>query len=88
MINDTIGSANTWINSNLCNFPQCLENKRYDSRKSDSFEKLGKPLEVEFGSGSLTGEINSDSMWIGDIKVEKQPFAMIREEYGGTFMSV
>lgn len=77
-----------WINSKLCSFPHCVENKQYDATKSNTFEKLGKPLEVQFGSGSLVGEINADNVWLGDIKIEKQPFAMIREEYGASFMSV
>lgn len=77
-----------WLNSKACKDESCLLHKQYDSSLSDTYEKLGKGLEVEFGTGTLVGEVNSDTVWVGEIKVKSQTFAEIQEERGDIFMAV
>lgn len=87
MIFDT-GSANFWINSKKCQDEGCLAHKQYDSDQSKTFKKVGFKLDVQFGTGQLSGIINEDSVYFGQIQVENQDFAEITEEIGQVFVSV
>lgn len=77
-----------WINSKDCIQISCLQHTQYDYSKSDTFYKIGSPLEVQFGTGSLEGEINADNVWIGGMKISNQSFAMIQYEGGQVFKTV
>ena len=64
------GSTNFWINSKL---DQDLVNQgypTYDHKASETFSKLGLELEVEFGTGSVEGVINQDTVSVGELQVQ------------------
>ena len=46
---------------------------------------MGYALNVQFGTGDLNGEINSDVVKLGEIEVEDQNIAEIIEENGAVF---
>ena len=81
MIFDT-GSANIWIDSEQCQASGCISRKQYDNKKSKTFNKLGYDLEVQFGTGILSGEINSDDVYLDKIKIPGQELAEIQKEMG------
>lgn len=84
VIYDT-GSANFWIDSSKCNDRGCTNHKQYDSSKSSNYNHVGLSLEVQFGTGGLSGEINEDTVYFGGVAVEKQGFAEIVQEDGDVF---
>ena len=87
MIFDT-GSANFWINSKKCKDEGCLAHKQYDSSISKNYKKIGFKLDVQFGTGQLSGVINEDSVFMGGIEVANQDFAEITNELGSVFVTV
>jgi hypothetical protein len=84
VIYDT-GSANFWIDSTKCEDRGCVNHKRYDSDSSSTYNHVGLSLEVQFGTGGLSGEINEDTVYFGGVPVEKQAFAEIMQEDGDVF---
>lgn len=67
MIFDT-GSANFWIDSAKCKNEGCKQHTQY--KPSLRSKHLGYALNVQFGTGDLNGEINSDVVKLGEIEVE------------------
>lgn len=82
------GSSNFWINSKKCTDYGCQNHKQYDGSVSDNHKSLGFGLEVQFGTGALTGEINEDLVYLGGIPIKDQDFAEIVSEDGDVFAAV
>lgn len=87
-LNDVKGSANLWINSVDCLDKACLKHKQYNPDLSSTFRGSGLLLEVEFGTGTLSGEICSDDVYLGGVMVTNQSFAKIEREIGDVFYEV
>ena len=81
------GSGNLWVTSSRCNSSSCKIKKSFDSNLSSSYEKIGTGLEVEFGTGIVKGEINSDKFNLGDIEIPNQNFGEIIKQEGNVFNS-
>jgi len=84
------GSTNLWVASVLCRTAPCRpeRDKFYDPEKSISHELLQEQtndLKVVFGSGQLQGPMHVDTYRVGEMEVQKQPFAMIRTMTGEGF---
>ena len=77
-----------WINSIQCIDAGCISRKRYDHFTSPNFLELGLELNVQFGTGELYGEINTDHIYIGGVCVKNQDFAEIKQERGDVFIDV
>jgi len=84
MIFDT-GSSNFWITSSKCNDKPCLAQKSYNARKSITHKKVGKRVEVEFGSGKVKGIFSEDTIRIGPLTIKNQEFGEIIHEKGDIF---
>ncbi|OMJ74597.1 hypothetical protein SteCoe_26458 [Stentor coeruleus] len=80
------GSANFWINSKLCNDLACETHDAYDSLLSNSYEKLGYVISVEFGTGEIRGEINYETITVAGISLQRQSFGEITDEIGEVFV--
>eukprot|EP01017_Pseudomicrothorax_dubius_P001080 TRINITY_DN0_c3436_g1_i5.p1 TRINITY_DN0_c3436_g1~~TRINITY_DN0_c3436_g1_i5.p1 ORF type:complete len:314 (+),score=96.11 TRINITY_DN0_c3436_g1_i5:2-943(+) len=80
------GSANMWINSAMCRDKGCVTHHQYDPSASNTFKKVGFSLEVQFGTGQLSGEIGSDSVFMNGISIKNQDFSMIKQEVGQVFV--
>jgi hypothetical protein len=63
----------------------CLIHKSFDAKKSKSYAKGDKRVEVEFGSGLINGVFCKDSISIGNFKVDNQEFGEIEEVEGEVF---
>ncbi|KAH8041917.1 hypothetical protein HPB51_019552 [Rhipicephalus microplus] len=58
---------------------------KYYSNESSTYVKNGTHFEIEYGSGSVKGELSSDTFGLGNVKVKGQTFAEITEEDGESF---
>lgn len=79
------GSSNFFINSKLCDSASCLSRPSYDNDKSFTFEKVGFLLEVQFGTGLITGVISEDIVSIAGVELTHQRFAEVTDEEGDVF---
>merc|ERR1711967_88930 len=59
----------------------------YDSEKSRSYKANGEDFAIQYGSGSLSGFLSSDTVRLGDsIEIKDQKFAEATKEPGLTFL--
>ncbi|CAG9320343.1 unnamed protein product [Blepharisma stoltei] len=79
------GSANFWVNSKLCKDPPCLQHDAYDHTKSSDYETYGPQVEVTFGTGSIEGIINYDTVTFAGLTLHHQTFGEITDEEGEVF---
>ena len=82
------GSSNFWITSSRCNDPGCLVHKAYDATKSETHEKVGTRVEVEFGSGLIEGVFCKDTVQFGHLTIPHQEFGEIEKEKGDIFVKL
>jgi cathepsin D len=75
------------VTSSRCTSQYCKKKKSYNSDESKNFKKVGLEVEVEFGSGSVDGEINEDQFKLGDLIIPSQKFGEILVEHGDVFDS-
>jgi hypothetical protein len=80
------GSGNLWVTSKYCISKTCKRHAKFDRRASDSFKNHGIGIEVTFGTGVLTGEVNEDNVKLAEgIVIKGQRFAEILKEDGEVF---
>ena len=79
------GSGNLWVTSSRCTSDSCQKQKSYNSALSNTYNKLGLGVEVTFGTGVVSGEINSDSFNLGSLLLPDQHFGEILEQQGDVF---
>lgn len=80
------GSGNLWVTSELCKSKYCLTNKsRYNRDLSSTYVEGEYDIEVQFGSGSVQGQINKETIELGEIQIKNQSFGEIMLEDGDVF---
>ena len=81
------GSANLWVPSAKCKGFNiaCHLHKRYDASRSATHVDDGKPFEIKYGSGSISGYISRDVVAIGDLTLPNTTFAEAINEPGISF---
>mmetsp|Transcript_46191 Transcript_46191/g.108182 ORF Transcript_46191/g.108182 Transcript_46191/m.108182 type:complete len:569 (-) Transcript_46191:57-1763(-) len=85
------GSTNIWVSSVLCTKGPCAshERNRYDRSLSRTYAPgPGGTLQIEFGTGRITGPEAIDDFHIGPFSVYNQTFGMIESEEGRVFEEV
>nr|AAS72876.1 aspartyl protease [Triatoma infestans] len=68
------GSANLWVPLANCPSFACIIHNTYDHKQSSTYQPNGKALRINYGTGSITGEMSSDVLQIGDLQVKNQLF--------------
>ena len=76
------GSANLWVLSSRCTTDNCRNHASFNQNKSSSHNSLNLNLEVEFGTGTVIGDMNKDKVTIGNMEIKDQIFAEIVHERG------
>uniref|UniRef100_A0A023GJA7 Putative aspartic protease n=2 Tax=Amblyomma triste TaxID=251400 RepID=A0A023GJA7_AMBTT len=83
------GSSNLWVPSSKCpdTSPACRIHHKYYRNQSSTYTKNGTHFEIEYGSGSVKGELSGDVFGIGEARVKGQTFAEVFEEDGESFLA-
>ncbi|XP_078712268.1 cathepsin D-like [Lampetra fluviatilis] len=82
------GSSNTWVPSARCPSTNhaCLNHRRYDASRSSSYAPNGTLFHLQYGTGSLSGFLSSDTITVGELSVPGQVFGEAVLEPGLTFL--
>jgi phytepsin len=59
---------------------------KYDSSKSSTYQKDGKPFNVTYGSGSVSGTFVTDDVTLGGKVIKDCHFAEVTDEGGLSFL--
>ncbi|XP_034376757.1 pepsin A-5 isoform X1 [Arvicanthis niloticus] len=79
------GSSVLWVPSIYCSSPACAHHKVFNPLRSSTFLVSGRPVNVAYGSGEMSGFLAYDTVKIGDLTVVAQAFGLSLEE-PGSFM--
>lgn len=72
------GSSDLWIPGTNCESMACKSHRKYDSSKSSSYSKDGRPIEIAYGTGSVAGELSKDDIKIAGLTVRNVIFGEAR----------
>uniref|UniRef100_A0A8C2TWG9 cathepsin E n=1 Tax=Coturnix japonica TaxID=93934 RepID=A0A8C2TWG9_COTJA len=78
------GSSNLWVPSIYCTSKACTKHARFHPTRSSTYQPLGLPISIQYGTGSLTGIVGSDQVTVS-MTVYNQPFAESVSEPGKAF---
>ncbi|MQM15364.1 hypothetical protein Taro_048310 [Colocasia esculenta] len=81
------GSSNLWVPSSKCYFSvACYFHSKYKSSQSSTYQKNGKPAEIHYGTGAISGFFSQDHVKVGDLVVKNQVFIEATREPSVTFL--
>ncbi|KAI0147819.1 aspartic peptidase domain-containing protein [Xylariaceae sp. FL1272] len=68
MLLDT-GASTTWVMGSMCESPSCTSHNTFGPDDSDSYEEMGKPYSIEYGTGSVEGTLVQDAVSLAGLTV-------------------
>ncbi|XP_075152703.1 lysosomal aspartic protease-like [Haematobia irritans] len=82
------GSSNLWVPSVSCyaNNTACQNHNQYNSSASSTYVANGESFSIEYGSGSLTGFLSTDTVTVNGLAITSQTFAEAMAEPGTSFV--
>ncbi|NXQ39620.1 CATE protein, partial [Catharus fuscescens] len=80
------GSSNLWVPSVYCVSKACAAHSRFQPTQSSTYQVIGTPFSIRYGTGSLTGIIGSDQVTVEGLTVSNQQFAESISEPGKAFL--
>lgn len=70
------GSSDLWVPGANCNSQSCRVHKTLGSGDSTTFQATTQPWAIQYGTGSASGVIVSDSLAIGGLEVQRMSFGV------------
>ena len=74
------GSSVMFVNSFECTAENCEINAQFEPSTSETFVDLDTDISITYGGGFLDGSEVQDSVWLHDIEVPEQVFALVTNE--------
>ncbi|KAK2885109.1 hypothetical protein Q8A73_021583 [Channa argus] len=74
------GSSNLWVPSIYCSSPACNNHDRFNPSKSSTYKPNGSPLDIQYGTGSMTGFLAYDTVTVGGLAVTNQILGLSQTE--------
>uniref|UniRef100_A0A671Y750 pepsin A n=1 Tax=Sparus aurata TaxID=8175 RepID=A0A671Y750_SPAAU len=74
------GSSNLWVPSVYCSSPACNNHAKFDPAASSTYRQDGTPVNIRYGTGSMTGILGYDTVTVGGIAVKNQIFGLSKTE--------
>lgn len=71
------GSSNLWVPSSQCKTLSCLPHEKYHSDQSSTYKKDGRELEIQYGSGKISGFLSNDQVNLGGLTVKEFVFGEV-----------
>ncbi|KAJ1339604.1 hypothetical protein BSLG_005783 [Batrachochytrium salamandrivorans] len=82
-----IGSANLWLPSTRCSDPACVKHSQFNRLLSSTWTSLTQTFSIQYGTGSLSGVMSSDTFYMAGLTVTNQSFAESVSQPGTTFIN-
>ena len=73
-----------FVNSFECEVNHCDQNAQFNSSESSTYQELDQTISLVYGGGFLDGFEAQDSVWLHDIEVPEQTFALVTNEDRGS----
>ena len=80
-------SSNLWIPSQHCWSPACWIHTKYIAVKSNTYKKNGTKFSINYGSGSLSGYLDVDTVTVAGLTVKSQIFGEATSVPGVAFIA-
>ncbi|XP_016078809.1 PREDICTED: chymosin-like [Miniopterus natalensis] len=79
------GSSDLWVPSVYCKSDACKNHHLFDPAKSSTFQDLGEPLSIQYGTGSMEGVLGYDTVIVSNIVDRHQTVGLSTKEPGDVF---
>jgi saccharopepsin len=73
--------------SSNCWAVPCYYHEKYDSTKSSTYKKDGRPFKITYGSGSIDGTVSQDQTVLGDAAATSFAFGEVTAVSGVAFLA-
>ncbi|GAB5362470.1 hypothetical protein AAMO2058_000799500 [Amorphochlora amoebiformis] len=81
------GSSNLWVTSADCKTYSCDMHNKFNHKVSATFLELNEQMDVQFGTGAISGSLGTDVFHLGPVHIPGQVFGRITTESGQVFLN-